>query len=229
VRAAAAALRGTEISLGILPLGTLNRLARDLEIPLDPAHALTELSEGRCVSIDVGEVNQQIFVCQVLLGLPVALAARRQRLRGSDLLKRAGDTAGLLFTALRWSKRLRITAATPREGVALKVLAAGITVDEFSENPSLLLKREVLDRGYLTLYASKHRSGADTLRAVVRAMLGRIKDDPDIRILRGDDIELNQPGKSLIACSLDGEIHRMSLPLKFRVRKRELRVLRPRR
>ena len=37
INAVASALVGTEVALGVLPLGTLNHFAKDLRIPLDPS------------------------------------------------------------------------------------------------------------------------------------------------------------------------------------------------
>jgi len=52
----AAALVGTDVALGILPLGTMNNIARVLGIPLDLANAATVLAMGVIRHIDVGHV-----------------------------------------------------------------------------------------------------------------------------------------------------------------------------
>src|SRR5688572_12150456 len=55
VSTVAGALVGTEAALGVLPLGTLNHFARDLQIPLDLEAAVATIFTGRVARIDVGE------------------------------------------------------------------------------------------------------------------------------------------------------------------------------
>lgn len=88
VRTAARALVGGPVALGILPLGTLNRLAHDLAIPVEPGAAATALADGVRTAIDVAEVNGEIFLCNSMLGLPPRFARHRQALRGKSFATR---------------------------------------------------------------------------------------------------------------------------------------------
>src|SRR5205085_2703955 len=54
VGTAASVLAGSEIPLGILPLGTRNHFARDLRVPLDLEVAVRLIASGRSDRIDVG-------------------------------------------------------------------------------------------------------------------------------------------------------------------------------
>ena len=62
VNAAASALAGTEIPLGVLPLGTFNHFAKDLGIPAALEDAARIVAEGHVTDVDLGEVNGRIFV-----------------------------------------------------------------------------------------------------------------------------------------------------------------------
>ncbi|MEU1621079.1 diacylglycerol kinase family protein [Streptomyces sp. NPDC005722] len=57
VRACAEPLLGTDTALAIVPCGTGNLLARNLDLPLDPAAALERALAGRTGRIDVGRVH----------------------------------------------------------------------------------------------------------------------------------------------------------------------------
>lgn len=59
---AANALARTDISLGILPLGTFNHFAKDLELPLDLEEAIHTVSTGMTKAVDLGEVNGHLFL-----------------------------------------------------------------------------------------------------------------------------------------------------------------------
>jgi diacylglycerol kinase (ATP) len=61
-------LINTETSLGIIPFGSGNGLARHLGIPIDTAKALSLLNHATVKKIDVGFLNAQAFFCTAGLG-----------------------------------------------------------------------------------------------------------------------------------------------------------------
>jgi len=58
----ARALQHTDVPLGIIPTGSGNGLARDLKIPIDIEKAIRLLNTGKEMWIDLGLLNDQIFV-----------------------------------------------------------------------------------------------------------------------------------------------------------------------
>ena len=62
MNAVASALVGRPATFGVLPLGTLNHFAKDLNIPLALDDAIANIAHGRPVAVDVGEVNGRIFL-----------------------------------------------------------------------------------------------------------------------------------------------------------------------
>jgi YegS/Rv2252/BmrU family lipid kinase len=62
------ALAETDASMGIIPGGRGNDLARVLSIPTDPAGAVGVLADGHERQIDVGEVNGRRFLCVASCG-----------------------------------------------------------------------------------------------------------------------------------------------------------------
>ncbi|HEX2948030.1 MAG TPA: diacylglycerol kinase family protein [Armatimonadota bacterium] len=71
----AAILTNTQIPLGIIPCGTINVLARELRIPLDPLQALRVALQGPVRSIDVGLANQQPFTLMAGFGFDAQVVA----------------------------------------------------------------------------------------------------------------------------------------------------------
>jgi diacylglycerol kinase (ATP) len=61
VNEAASAIAGTDKTLGIIPFGSGNGLARFLKIPLNTVKAIQNLNEGRVEAIDSGRINNQWF------------------------------------------------------------------------------------------------------------------------------------------------------------------------
>jgi diacylglycerol kinase family enzyme len=68
-------------TLGVLPIGTLNHLAKDLRIPLDLDGAVQTLLEGVVANVDVAEVNGQIFLNNSGLGLYPKIVRHREKLQ----------------------------------------------------------------------------------------------------------------------------------------------------
>ncbi|MFJ4029151.1 lipid kinase [Paenarthrobacter sp. NPDC089989] len=73
VSLAAGLLAGTEIALGVLPLGTANDLARTLEIPSGLAEACAVVADGKIVDIDLGRANGKPFLNVASVGLSVGV------------------------------------------------------------------------------------------------------------------------------------------------------------
>lgn len=84
VNETARALCGTSTSLGILPAGSGNGLARHLHIPVDIAAALKIVLEDNIVESDFGTVNDIPFFCTFGMGFDAAVSHRfaRQGSRG---------------------------------------------------------------------------------------------------------------------------------------------------
>ncbi len=83
---AAGRVAGTDVVLGVLPLGTANDLARTLEIPNNLAEACAAIADGKVVDIDLGRANGQPFLNVASVGLSVgvteALSPRLKRYIG---------------------------------------------------------------------------------------------------------------------------------------------------
>ena len=86
VACAAARLAGTATTLGVLPLGTANDFARTLGLPVDVASACATLASGSVVDIDVGRLDDRVFLNVASAGLSVgvteALSPRLKRRLG---------------------------------------------------------------------------------------------------------------------------------------------------
>ena len=78
----AQALVNTEGILGVVPVGSVNHLARDLQVPVDDWRAAFEVAvRGEVRQIDVGRVNGQYFINSIMLGVYPSISEYRERFR----------------------------------------------------------------------------------------------------------------------------------------------------
>lgn len=70
----ASVLTGTDIPLGLIPMGSGNGLARHLKIPMNSVNALNKALNGNPIKIDVCKVNDQLFFCTAGIGFDAAVA-----------------------------------------------------------------------------------------------------------------------------------------------------------
>ena len=226
VRSAAGLLVDTDIALGVLPLGTLNRLARDLRMPLEVDEAAAVLAAAPIEAMDTAELNGEIFLCNSLIGLPLQVADRRRKLRGQTLLNRLSGYWSLLVDVLSTTQKITLELDDHREPKKVRAISIAVSNNRYEETPSLMMQKCSLQGGELAVYVARHDTGASLMLSVVRAMLGLWRNDPDVDEFRTKSMTIKPKGKK-IRVSNDGEVEVVSGPLEYRVREKNLRVLLP--
>lgn len=73
VRACAEGLQGSDVPLAIVPAGTGNLLARNLELPTDPVAVVDAIVDGDRTTIDVGAVDGETFTVMAGAGLDAVI------------------------------------------------------------------------------------------------------------------------------------------------------------
>ena len=76
ISCAADVVAGTDVVLGVLPLGTANDFARTLEVPPDLAGAVETLVSGKVVDVDLGRIDGRAFLNVASIGLSVGVTER---------------------------------------------------------------------------------------------------------------------------------------------------------
>jgi diacylglycerol kinase family enzyme len=212
VRCAATALLGTPTTLGVLPLGTVNRLARDLTIPLDVDDAADALARGRVMAIDVAEVNGRLFLCNAILGPTTRFSTERQKLRGKPALERLRGYAKAIRDVLRRRRRTSMSINDGTGTLHMRVLSLVVTNNPYSDEVCL---------------TARHTSGWGVAAAGLRAALGRLAGDPNVLQLHARHLTIDIPKRASIAVSIDGEVEELRTPLAFKIRPKALSVLAP--
>ena len=85
IHAVANGLVGTQSTLGIIPTGTMNNLAHSLNIPDTVPAACVAIATGETRLIDVGKINEQIFLEVAGVGLEAALFPAAEEMKKPGL------------------------------------------------------------------------------------------------------------------------------------------------
>lgn len=227
ISAAASALAGTETVLGILPLGTLNHFARDLGIPADVDEAAGLIARRSERRVDLGEMNDRIFINNSAIGLyPLMVVDRDVQRARLGRGKRLAMIVASLRTLVRFNRhRLTLTVNEEQTGrVDTPLLFVGN--NDYRLDIGAPGQRESVDAGKLCVLVMRKKTRLGIIAASLRAFFGRSRHDDMVRLEGVERLRVSAPRPQLIV-SLDGEVVRAAPPLEYRIRKRALRVIAP--
>lgn len=225
VSAVASELIGTEKTLGVLPLGTLNHFAKDLNIPLELEAAARVIIEGRSVRVDVGEVNGRIFINNSSLGLYPDVVRRREQRQKLGY----GKWNSLLRSAFKVLRRypfvnIRLNADGKEMTTRTPFVFIGNNVYEMDSFN--IGGRSCMDAGNLSLYMTPRVGRFGLLQLALRSLFGKLSQSKDFVSLCTDEILIETKHKQM-RVAMDGEVLMMETPLRYQLRPGALRVIVP--
>jgi diacylglycerol kinase family enzyme len=226
LRSAAARIAGTEIPLAILPLGTRNHFARDLGVPIDLAEAIRLVADGEARSIDVGEVNGEVFINNSSIGIYPLLVADRERRQADGMGKPTAMLLALFRGLIRFPRR-RLRINTGSEVVERRTPVLFVGNNAYDMN-FLSLGRKQVDSGMLYVYVARARNAVQLLWLALRAGFGAARRRRDFDLIEVASFRI-RARTSRLPVALDGEALMLSTPLEYRSRPGALSVIVPRR
>jgi len=225
---AAAAVVGTDVVLGVLPIGMFNHFAQQLGIPLDLGAAVRALAAADAVAVDVGEVNGRTFVNQTVLGTDPKLLQVMDRIQ-------TGQGWGRIRSALAGSVRVmgqvptsRVDLQAPggvsRRGLRTPLVLVGNGSHRRGITGATAL--ESLTDGALDLTVARSRSRWALVEAGWRAARSGSDALPEIDTIAVPELTITARSRT-VRVGIDGEAEVLRSPLRFRVRHQALHVLVP--
>lgn len=228
LRVAASLLAGTEHVLGILPLGTMNRFARSLGIPMELEAAFATLTSGVDDRVDLGDMNGDVFLNTCMLGVyPEIVRVREQRRlqhpRWPRWLRWVVDTTLAAWQVSSGKRRFSFRLQLERRALPHRVSAVLVTNNPL---PDAEYGR-ALDRGVLAIHVPASPSPIDLMSMAVRA--ARLAPAPTPQSPGAPLDVVITPRARLwtfprIPICLDGEVRPPQSFLSLRSRPRALRV-----
>jgi diacylglycerol kinase family enzyme len=222
ISAVASALAGTDVALGVLPLGTLNHFAKDLQIPTKLDDAANIAVAGQTMLVDVGEVNGRIFVNNSSVGAyPQLVVERRSQQKGKRL-----SEAIAAMRVLRNYRKLLVEVVGDHVDRVARTPFVFVGNNEYQLDGLDFGARPRLDAGTLHLCMAPDIGRMRFAAIVASALIGRLADGGRFESMCLPECAIRSVSRRLLV-SLDGEVALLDTPLKYRIRRRTLRVVVP--
>jgi diacylglycerol kinase family enzyme len=226
IRTVAGVLAGSGVPLGILPLGTLNHFAKDVGVPLNLAEAAAVIAAGAVRSVDLAEVNGEIFINNSSIGIYPYLVLDRERRRAHHKVAKWMAMVPALFRAARHFPRRRLSLSAEGWTRPYRTACLLIGNNEYGMEFPTLGRRHHLDKGELSVYVVKQRRALGFMWMIWRMVLGKIGQGRDVESFRLSEL-LVRSRTSRLPVALDGEVEFMHPPLHYRSRPKSLQVIVP--
>jgi len=225
VSSVAAAVARAGKTLAVIPTGTLNHFARDAGIPTDIGQAVAVIGNGRERAVDIGMVNEHVFLNNVSLGGYPHMVHHRTVLERRG---RSRPVAAAIAIARTWWRLGKLTAALSIDGREMLRRSPFILVGNGSYVLSGLSlgRREEISDGRLSLYVAPATGRIGVLALPMRALTGTLERVEQFEVFSADRITM-QFRRPRIEVAIDGEVRILESPLHFSIRRAALRVLVP--
>jgi diacylglycerol kinase family enzyme len=216
--------------LGVLPQGTFNYFARTHGIPEAPAEAARLLLEDAPQPVQVGLVNDRIFLVNASLGLYPELLEARETFKRQFGRSRPVALLASAVALLRRHRVLRITLETRSVIHSLKTSTLFVGNNALQLEQIGLPEHDKAGVGELVAVMLHPTGKAAMLELMWRGALGRLGEAGNflsfpIRELR---VWRSRFARHRIKVATDGEVFWLKTPLDFRVAPKPLYLVKPR-
>lgn len=216
-------LVGTETPLGIVPLGTLNHLARDLNIALDLDKACAAVRGGRKTTIDTACVNGRPFLNNSALGLYPRLVVYREKLEKKGIPRWVALCRAALFILTRY-RTMSIEFEIEGKRVHRSTPLVFVGNDRYTLEGFRVGSRESLRDGLLTVVIARHSNPFSFLVGAMSLLMRRAKSSPTLEVFYLTSLTVRTRSRKTIV-AVDGEVETMESPLRYTIRPHSLTVL----
>ncbi len=226
VTGVAHALLGTQVALGVLPLGTFNFFARGLGLPEEPEGAAQAILTGQIRRISVGTVNGQLFLNNASLGIyPRILQARE------DAYARWGRSRLLaywtvLLTLLRYQAPRRVIVTIEGETRNLRSPLIFVARSAYQLQRFGLTGAQAISDDRFAVFIALGGSRWHLLKLALHLAVGRVIPGEDVEVLYTRQMQV-RTAKRRPNVAFDGEKRRMLSPLSFEIQPDALSIVIP--
>jgi diacylglycerol kinase (ATP) len=216
-------LAGSDVTLGLLPLGTMNVYAAELRIPSDKLRRCWEIIQaGHVRRVDLAQANGHCFVQLAGVGFDA------QAVAGVDWqAKKSFGPLSYLISAAKVATlkppRLRIESEDGSEQEGSFVLVGN---GRYYGGRVAVFKQAVIDDGKLDVLVFKNLGYLDIIRYLQCILMGTHLSLPDVEYFQTRRMTVSSASGDDVPFEADGELVGY-VPVTFQIAHRSLKVLTP--
>ena len=225
VNSVASRVIGTSKMFGVLPFGTLNHFAKDLNLPLNLSDAVATIAQGNTIEVDTAEVNGRKFVNNSSLGLYPHIVRERKKNQRLGW----GKWPAFLWAALSVLRRYPfVDVRLSVDGMDIKRRTPFVFIgnSRYEMEGLNIGARASLQEHQLSLYTTNQINRLGLLVLAVRAVFKRLRTNHDFLEVCTNEIWIDTLHRRL-RVALDGEVTVLTPPLHYRILPHSLRVIVP--
>ncbi len=208
-------IAGSDVALGILPIGTMNVFAAELGLPNDLDKAWEIVLAGHTRKIDLARANEQYFVQLAGVGLDAQVVKET-----SWTSKKTFGPLSYLISAAQIAARTPPQLLIEHDGVTHKGSFVLIGNGRYYGAPITFFHDARIDDGKLDVLVFKDLGYLDIARYLAGVVRGRHMEDVEYFQTR----KVHVTCKEEVPVEVDGELAG-HLPVTFRISSRKLRVI----
>jgi diacylglycerol kinase (ATP) len=219
VNAVVNGIAGADVTLGVLPVGTMNVFAYEVGIRSNQLRKSWEmLQEGEPKMVDLALANRRYFVQLAGVGLD-ALTVQETN---SRMRKTIGPVSYVFAAAQAIGRPAPMIGLQFADGSESSGCFVLIGNGRFYGGPIALFRDARNDDGLLDILIFKHQTYLDILRYLQGILIGNHIEMPDIEYRQTPSLRvLSDP---TVPLELDGDVAG-STPVEFRIARDQLRVI----
>ena len=219
-------------AFGVLPQGTFNYFGRTHGIPEDLADAVRALLDARLQAVQVGMVNERIFLVNASIGLYPQILEERELDKKQFGRSRVVALLSMIKTALGAPQYLRIKMERDGKMQTMRTPMLFVGNNRLQiEQLGIAPLSSALDDGKLVAIAPRSVGRLGMMGLLLRGALGRLGEATNLVAFGFRTLAVKQRtlyGKRRrIKVATDGEVTLLDTPLTFRVLEGQLLLLTP--
>lgn len=218
-------------AFGVLPQGTFNYFGRAHAIPEDLTEAVEALLHARVTPVQVGLLNQRVFLVNASVGLYPQLLEAREADKREYGRSRLVALLSALRIALQPHRHLRITLEHHGQTQRLRTTTLFIGNNRLQlEQVGMQALTHVVEQGQLVALAPRPMGRFGLLGLLVRGALGRLGGADDLIAFPFQQMTVRTPavyGRRSLKVAADGEVFKLATPFDVRVLEDRLLLLSP--
>jgi diacylglycerol kinase family enzyme len=155
--------------------------------------------------MDLLDVAGELYLCVVVMGFYPALAMAKPEYHGSWIVK-ALRTCWSAFSSVATFPPLYLCLQEGDRVERHRTRIALLANNDYEDLFGIIPRRRSLDAGYFTVYVSTHTSQLGLMRSFLAWVMGRWKQDRELKLMQATDLEIRVTRKRRVPVMMDGEI-----------------------